>query len=230
MKILLADDDQELVDLLRYAFKRDGHTPVLAYDGDVAWRVFASEQPNVVILDLNMPKRSGLNVLAEIRRHSQVPVLMLTGIGDEDNLVNALKAGADDYLVKPFRPRELKARIEALLRRSQSTHPHQAAPGAPLRCGNLTLDPRRRAVTIADRPVRLTRNEFALLHYLMLNRETVVNVSNIIMHVWGYDADESEDIVKMTVSRLRRKIEPDPAHPSYIKTVHGVGYVVEETP
>ncbi len=228
MKVLLADDDRELVDLLRYAFKRDGHTPVTAFDGEAALRMLEMEGPDIVLLDLNMPKRHGLDVLKEIRRHSQVPVLVLTGVGDEDHIVNAFKMGADDYVVKPFRPRELTVRVDALLRRTLNSAPRSHNGSPVLTCGEIAVDPRRREVTFGMRPIRLTRNEFGLLHYLMLNKGIVISASDLLMNVWGYDAEESEDIVKVTISRLRHKVELEPSEPRYIKTVHGVGYVMQE--
>jgi DNA-binding response OmpR family regulator len=230
VKILFADDDRDLVDLLRYAFKRDGHNPITAFDGEAALRLIQSEAPDIVVLDVNMPKRSGLDVLQELRQYSQVPVLMLTAVGDEDHLVAAFKLGADDYLVKPFRPRELSVRVEALQRRSKPTTRGRDVPRQALNCGEITLDTHSREVLIAGQPVKLTRNEYALLHYLMLNKGIIVNVSDILVNVWGYDAEESEDIVKVTISRLRHKIEPDPSHPRYIKTMHGVGYSIQDRP
>lgn len=227
MKILLADDDRDLVDLLRYAFKRDGHTPLTAYDGEAALRAVATETPDVIVLDINMPKRSGLDVLKELRRTCQVPVLMLTALGDEDHLVMAFKLGADDYLAKPFRPRELSVRVEALYRRIKSPSKRETQ-GEVLTCGGIALDSRRREVLEDGKPVQLTRNEYSLLHYLMLNKGIIVSVADILVNVWGYDAEESEDIVKVTVSRLRRKIEPDPSHPRYVTTMHGVGYTIQE--
>ncbi|MBI5651849.1 MAG: response regulator transcription factor [Chloroflexi bacterium] len=224
MKILVADDDRDLVDLLRYTFQRDGYAVALAYDGEMAVRAAQSECPDLVVLDLMMPKRNGMEVLGEIRRHGNTPVIMLTALGDEEHIVNALEIGADDYLVKPFRPRELRARTQALLRRSRSAGKVQEKSAVPLTFGEVKLDPGSRSVTIADRSLQLTRTEFDLLHYLMLNRDMVVSASDIIGAVWGYDADENDEVVKVNVSRLRRKLEQDPANPRYVINVHGVGY------
>ncbi len=226
MKILIADDDRDLVDWLGYAFRRDGYTVVGAYNGESAARLFESEAPDIVLLDLKMPKLSGLEVLQAIRHHSQVPVILLTGVGDEDTVVQALKNGADDYVMKPFRPRELRARTEAVLRRSHGQPNTDVKPVGPLTCGEITLDRRAREVTVAGNPVKLTPNELGVLEYLMVNQGTVVSIDDILVNVWGYTSDQDEDVVRVTVSRLRRKIEPNPAEPRYIINVPGEGYVV----
>lgn len=224
MKILLVDDDRDLIDLLRYSFQRDGYAVVMAFDGDAAVRLAQTESPDLVVLDLMMPKRNGLQVLKELRRSSDVPVIMLTALGDEDHVVEALQLGADDYLVKPFRPRELGARAQALLRRSRNRSLQRKRIPLPIRIGDVSLDPGTRHVTVGDRPVQLSRTEFSLLHYLMLNHNLTLGLSDIIANVWGYAADENAEVVKVTVSRLRRKIEHDPANPRYITNVPGVGY------
>jgi DNA-binding response OmpR family regulator len=224
MKVLLADDDRDLVDLLRYAFQRDGYAVITAFDGEAALRVLQSESPDLVILDLMMPKRNGIEVLREIRRHANMPVIMLTALGDEEHVVNALQIGADDYLVKPFRPRELMARAQALLRRSRDHADAQERGSQPLSLGGVTLDSGAREVTAGGRPVQLTRTEFELLHYLMLNHDMVVRLSDIVANVWGYDAEGNEELVKVAISRLRRKLEKDSACPRCIVNVQGVGY------
>ena len=224
MKVLLADDDHDLIDLLRYSFQRDGHVVRIAYDGEAALRMIQAETPDLVVLDLMMPKRNGMEVLKELRRSNSVPVIVLTALGDEDHIVDALKLGADDYLVKPFRPRELDARARAIVRRSREQTNPAENPSMPIALGDVALDPRTREVTVSGEPVQLTRTELSLLHYLMLNRNLILTVSDIISNVWGYDADENDDVVKVTVSRLRRKLETDPSNPKYILNVPGVGY------
>ncbi len=223
-KILLVDDDRDLVDMLRYIFQREGYTIITAYDGEVALRAFKAESPDLIVLDLSMPKRSGFQVLQEIRQVSKVPVIVLTCLGDEDHLVAALERGADDYLAKPFRPRELKARTNALLRRAH--HGKQSGDKSlkPLLLGDISLNAKTMEVSVAGRVVKLTRTEFALLQYLMVNYDTVLSQSDIIANVWGFDAEGNEDLVRVTISRLRRKIEPEPTSPRYIVTVPGVGY------
>jgi DNA-binding response OmpR family regulator len=230
MKILIADDDRDLVDWLGYSFRRDGHSVLTAYNGEAALRVFQTGAPDIIVLDLAMPQRSGMDVLQEIRRHSQVPIILLTGIGDEGHVVQGLHSGADDYVMKPFRPLELKARAAAILRRSSQGVQARAQALNPLMCGEITLDPRTRQVTVSGRPVKLTPTEFQVLEYLMVNQGTVVRLSDILANVWGYDADQGEDVVRLGISRLRHKVEPDPAHPHYIFNVPGHGYVIRATP
>jgi DNA-binding response OmpR family regulator len=223
-KILLVDDDRDLVGILRYAFQKDGYTVVAAYDGEAGLRAIKAEAPDIVLLDLMMPHASGMEVLEGLRRFKKVPVIVLTALGDEDNVVSALELGADDYVVKPFRPRELKARVQALARRGQSKADGNEALSVPLVHGGVRLDPRSHEVAVDARPVPLTRTEFALLQYLMTNHDTVIRVPEIVDNVWGYEGEESDEVVKVTILRLRRKLEPDPANPRYIINVPGMGY------
>lgn len=223
-KILLVDDDRDLVGVLRYTFQREGYTVAAAYDGEAALRAIKAETPDIVILDLMMPRASGMEVLEGMRGYRNVPVIVLTALGDEENVVGALGLGADDYVVKPFRPRELKARAQALIRRSRGKVETRDAPSLPLAFGGVKLDPASREVAVGDRAVSLTRTEFALLQYLMTNHDTVIRVPELVDNVWGYEGDEGDEVVKVTVSRLRRKLEPDPANPRYIINAPGVGY------
>lgn len=223
-KILFVDDDRDLVGILRYTFQRDGYSVVTAFDGEAGLRAIKAEIPDIVVLDLMMPRRSGIEVLEEMRQFKNVPVIVLTALGDEENVVSALGLGADDYVVKPFRPRELKARVQALVRRSRGKIEAQDALTAPLDLAGVKLNPVSHEVIVGNRPVSLTRTEFALLQYLMANHDAVIAVPEIVASVWGYEAEESDEVVKVTVSRLRRKIEPDPAKPRYIINLPGVGY------
>jgi DNA-binding response OmpR family regulator len=227
MKVLLADDDRDLVDILSFVFQRDGYHVVTAYDGLAALRVFETESPDLVVLDLHMPKRSGTEVLEAIRTRDATPVLVLSVITDEDQVVDALDKGADDYLEKPFRPRELRARARALTRRARNHIAPDSRQPLPLVRGDVRLDTHLHQVTIAGRLVRLTPTEFGLLSLLMRNYGIVIAPSTIVANVWGYDAEENEDVVRVTISRLRRKIEPYPSRPVYIVNVPGVGYRFE---
>ena len=224
MKVLLADDDRELVGIVSYVFLREGYKVVTAHDGATALQAFEAEAPDLVVLDLNMPKRSGLEVLRAIRKRAATPVLVLSVMTAEEHVVDALDSGADDYLEKPFRPRELRARVRALLRRSQERALGASRQELPLELGDTRLDPRIHEVVVAGRAVRLTPTEFALLSHLMRNHETVVGSSSLMVNVWGYDSDENDDVIRVAISRLRRKIEPDPSHPVHIVNVPGFGY------
>jgi two-component system, OmpR family, response regulator VicR len=227
MKILCVDDDRDLVDLLSYVFQRDGFAVSAAYDGEAALALAQREKIDIILLDLNLPKLHGMQVLRELRRDPNVTIIVLTALGDEDHLVTALNLGADDYLVKPFRPRELRARVQATLRRSRLDAPTLTTSRGPLQCGEIALDPQRREVTVAGHPVQLTYHEFALLHYLMLNRDIVVPVPDIIANVWGFDAEGEDSMIRTTMSRLRRKVEADPAHPRYLTNRRGQGYLFQ---
>ncbi len=230
MKVLLVDDDRELVDLLRHAFQRDGYKVVTAYDGEVALQAFQLEAPNLVILDLTMPKRHGLDVLKEIRRRSNVPVLILSVQSDEEKVVEALDLGADEYLFKPFRLRELRARTRALLRRGHRNSNGHSLPAETMTYGDLRVELRTHQVTLAGHPVRLTPTEFSLLQYLLANHDMVVKTADIIANVWNYDAEDTGELVRVFISRLRRKIESDHSRPHYILNVPGVGYMFQSKP
>ncbi len=224
MKVLVADDDRELVELLGYALKRDGYRVVSAFDGLTALQLLQMEKPDLVMLDMNMPKRTGLEVLRELRLRSKVPVLMLTVQNDEESVVNALQLGADDYVYKPFRPRELRARVSALIRRHQDWPTQKVTHTEKLTFGDISLDPMLHQVRVRGELVKLTPTEFALLHFLMLNRDGVVRPSSIMENVWGYNTDKTDDVVRVFISRLRHKIERDHARPRSIINVPGVGY------
>lgn len=230
MKVLLADDDYELTETLRYIFQREGYTVLIARDGLGAWNMFQIESPDLLILDNQMPKRTGLEVLRAVRAMSHVPVMMLTVASDETSIVRALELGADDYMSKPFGLGELRARARALLRRRHSWTEQPLKHKQVLTCNQLVLDPNTRLVTIEGEAIRLTPTEFSLLHYLMLNVGIVVNTGSILENVWGYGGEESDEVVRVTISRLRKKIEPNPLVPQYILNLPGVGYKLECTP
>jgi DNA-binding response OmpR family regulator len=230
MKALVVDDDRVLNDLVAFALRREGFDLVQAYDGEAALRRYAEEQPDLVVLDLNLPKLDGFAVCRRIRSQADplsggIPtaIIMLTVRSDEDDLVHGLELGADDYIAKPFSPRQLVARAQAVLRRTGK------APAPVLRqAGQLTLDPSRREVRVAHlseegSPVALTPLESRLLDYLMANAGRVLTTESIIDHVWGPEGGD-RDMVRQLVRRLRAKIEPDPTRPTYIETVAGLGY------
>ncbi|MDQ3808984.1 MAG: response regulator transcription factor [Chloroflexota bacterium] len=228
MRILLVDDDHELIDLLAFALQRAGLEPIQAHDGSTALRLCRESEPDLVVLDINLGGSSGLDVLRELRRESKLPVIMLTALDSEEDKVRGLELGADDYLTKPFSHRELIARIRAQLRRSgQDWQPRRRASQTRLQVGPITLDLAEHSVTKAGQLVSLTVTEFRLLHCLMSNAGTVVPTSTLLKQVWGYPDPGGSDVVRVTVHRLRRKLEADPTRPTLLHTVPGVGVLLK---
>jgi two-component system alkaline phosphatase synthesis response regulator PhoP len=228
MSVLLVDDDRDLIDVLTYILRREGYEVITAYDGEQGWQRFTEDSPELVVLDANMPGIDGMEVCRRIRERSSTPVIMLTARTDEADIVKALGLGADDYITKPFSPRQLVARVKAVLRRAQSFAGAAAASGEQLTAADLTLDLRTRSLRRNGEEVRLTPLEFKILHYLMLNRGRVLTSSAIVEQVWGFSGAGNEDLVKVHIHRLRQKLEPDPQSPDYIRTVPGVGYALRE--
>ncbi|MCC7162932.1 MAG: response regulator transcription factor [Anaerolineae bacterium] len=224
MKILVADDDRDLVDLIRYGLYREGHTVVTSFDGESTLRVFQLEQPDLVILDLVMAPTGGMEVLDHIRKSTDVPILILSALRDEDHIVSALYKGADDYMVKPFGPRELRARIKALLRRTAAQSQKSRNGAKPLVYGKIMLDRQTREVVVAGLEVKLSRIEFELLNYLMLNHNIVLSYHDLLAAVWGYDGEQNNEVVRVTISRLRKRLDVAPGVSSYIVSIPGVGY------
>lgn len=227
MRILLVDDDRELIDLLAFALKRAGLEPIAAHDATTAIRTFEERHPDLVVLDINLGASSGLDVLRELRRRAQLPVIMLTALDSEEDKVRGLELGADDYLTKPFSHRELIARIRAQLRRSGQEWPARRVAESRMEVGSITLDMAEHSVTKSGRQVSLTVTEFRLLHCLMSNAGTVVPTAALLKQVWGYNDPGGSDVVRVTVHRLRRKLEQDPARPNLLHTIPGVGVLLK---
>ena len=218
MKVLVADDDADLRELIGFSLMQAGYLVIKAGDGPAALRRFEEEAPDLVLLDINMPHLSGFQVCETIRTRSRVPVMMLTVRGEEEDLVRALGLGADDYLTKPFSPRTLLARVKALLRRAgmEST--------APLAAGRVSLDLEEHTVRIgAGAPVRLTKLELRLLQMLLANAGHAVNSERLLTQVWGHRSGGDRQLLKQLVHRLRQKIESDPAAPALLRTA-AAGY------
>jgi DNA-binding response OmpR family regulator len=221
MKVLIVDDDRILADVVAFALRRDGFQVIQAYDGPSALERWASERPELIILDVNLPKLDGFAVCQRIRMESDIPIILLTVRSEDGDVVHGLELGADDYISKPFSPRQLVARAHAVLRRAR-----QPSAPSPKQVGELFLDPNRREVSIAQgEPVALTQLEGRLLDYLMINAGQILTFDTIIDHVWGPRGGD-RDMLRQLVRRLRGKIEPDPANPRYINTVPGLGYGV----
>lgn len=220
-RLLIIDDDEKLVALLREYLGKHGFRVDAAHDGAAGLAAARDDAPTLVILDVMLPVMDGLEVCRRLRGEGAVPILMLTARGDETDRVVGLELGADDYLPKPFSPRELLARIRAILRRSEA---RRGSPTTPLCVGSLVVDPAARAVRLAGEPVELTTAEFDVLAALARRPGTVLSREQLLeaLHGPGWAAfDRSVDV---HVSRIRHKIESDPRRPRLLKTVRGVGY------
>jgi DNA-binding response OmpR family regulator len=222
-KILVVDDEPNIREVVSLYLRRDGHSVISAADGEEALRLYRQSQPDLVVLDLMLPKVSGLEVCRRIQADERVPVVMLTARGEEEDRIVGLGIGADDYVVKPFSPRELAARVEAVLRRVNEARTGASAEKLMV-FGDLCIDPNAREVTIRDAPVTLTAREFDLLHHMASHPKRVYTRDQLMETVWGYAFAGDTSTVTVHIRRLREKIEPDPAHPRYLQTVWGVGY------
>ncbi|MCS6802354.1 MAG: response regulator transcription factor [Chloroflexota bacterium] len=226
-RILVVDDEPSLVDTIRYNLKREGHEVSVAYDGVEALEVARRWRPDLIVLDVMLPKLDGFEVCRTLRSETTSPILMLTAKASEIDKVVGLEIGADDYLAKPFSFRELIARVRASLRRVQML---RAEPRPPepveeqLTAGDLVVDLARHEVTRAGRPIALKPKEFDLLAYLMRNRGRVLTRDILLQNLWGYEYDGGTRTVDVHIRGLREKIENDPSHPDLIQTVRGVGY------
>jgi len=244
-KVLLAEDDESFVDALVIGLAREGFDVTVARDGNEALRLFASEEPDLVLLDLMLPRLSGIDVCRSIRAQSTVPIIMVTAKGTEIDTVVGLEVGADDYVAKPYRLRELVARMRAVLRRtpgsgadaSAGSDPSDGAAGgserrandrrtgtAVLEAGGIQIDPDRHLVFIRGQEVHLRRKEFELLSLLMENAGRLLTRDVLIDRVWGSDYFGDTKTLDVHIKRLRSHVEEDPSSPKLITTIRGVGY------
>jgi two-component system response regulator RegX3 len=221
--VLLVEDEHSFVEALTVGLKREGFRVQVARDGAEAIDLFETVRPDLVLLDVMLPKVSGIDVCRELRRRSQVPIIMVTAKGSEIDTVVGLEVGADDYVTKPYRLRELVARMRAVLRRKSSDATTNAT-GDVLEVGDVRLDPERHEVEIRGDQVRLPLKEFELLEILLANAGRVLPRETLIDRVWGADYVGDTKTLDVHVKRLRAKVEDDPAIPSRIVTIRGLGY------
>ena len=226
MKILVADDDRVLADLITFTVRRAGYEAVLAGDAGSTLRRWQESQPDLILLDVNLPGtpqlQDGFAICRHIRKESEVPIILLTVRGEEEDIVHGLEIGADDYILKPFSPRQLVARIQAVLRRGRAGEP--AHGPAKLTIDGLSFNPRLREVYLSDGTMKsLTSLESQLLENLMLNTGHVLTIDGLISDVWGVHGGSAE-MLRQLVRRLRTKIERDPSEPYYITNHPGIGY------
>jgi len=221
-KVLLIEDEAAIADSVGYSLEKEGFEVLTAADGLSGLQAARTAHPDLIILDLMLPKLSGLDLCRIVRRESSVPIIMLTAKTEEVDRVVGLELGADDYVTKPFSTRELIARVRAVLRRAEG----QAAEQAELRlsAGDIVVDIPRRRVTVADKPVHLPLKQFELLKVLMMHQGKVLTREHLFQTVWNSDATYDTGTLDVHIRWLREKVEKDPGHPRYIRTIRGVGY------
>ena len=219
-RVLIVDDEPKIVALARDYLERAGFAVATAYDGKTALASARGDRPDLVVLDLGLPELDGLDVARTLRAESPVPIVMLTGRTEESDKLVGLEIGADDYVTKPFSPKELVARVRAVLRRSE----RPVAASDIVSAGEVTLDIPRMRVTVDERVIELTPTEFQLLATLARDPGRVFTRSQLLDAVHGIAFESYERAIDAHVKNIRRKLEPDPAHPRYLLTVYGVGY------
>ena len=220
-KILVVDDERKIVRLVRDYLEQSGFAVLAAENGQQALHVFRVEKPNLVIFDLGMPEMDGLEVTRVIRRESQVPIIMLTARLEETDKLIGLELGADDYITKPFSPKELVARVRAVLRRCEGT---AGEPEPLIVAGDVTIDISRRGVTVGGSAIELTPTEFELLSLFMENPGHTYTREELLEKTLGYSYEGTGRTLDSHIRNLRHKVEPHPAEPIYIQTVHRIGY------
>ena len=223
-RILVVDDEKRIVEIVKAYLERDGYHVTVAYDGGTALDLARREHPDLVILDLMLPEVSGWDVCRALRKESDVPIIMLTARDDTADKIVGLELGADDYVTKPFDPKELVSRVRAVLRR------YESKPVSPntIRVGDLSIDIDRRTVIRGDAKIELTSTEFDLLRVLSEAPGRVYTRMQLLDKTQGEAYEGYERTIDSHIKNLRKKIEPDPGHPKYIITVHGAGYKLEE--
>ena len=228
-RILVIDDDPAITELVSINLEMAGYDTVEAEDGIKGQALALQMQPDLILLDLMLPKVDGLTVCQRLRRDertSNIPILMLTALGQTKDKVDGFNAGADDYLTKPFEVEEMLARVKALLRRSERDS-NSAKHTEILSYGPLTLVPERFEAIWFEKTIKLTHLEFELLHCLLQRHGQTVSPSDILKEVWGYDPNDDIETIRVHIRHLRTKLEPDPRRPRFIKTIYGAGYCLE---
>ena len=226
--MLVVEDEESYIDALTVSLRREGFLVHVACDGVAALEAFDEVRPDLILLDVMLPKLSGVDVCREIRKRSQVPIIMVTAKSEEIDAVVGLEVGADDYVTKPYRFRELVARMRAALRRVSHDDRSTDASDGVLEVGDVALDPDRHEVVIRGEPVALPLKEFELLALLLENAGRVLTRDTLISRVWGYDYVGDTKTLDVHVKRLRRKVELDPSDPQRIVTIRGLGYKYQD--
>jgi DNA-binding response OmpR family regulator len=222
-RVLVVDDDVKTVELVKLYLSRDGYRVITANNGNDALRLARENHPDLIVLDLMLPGMNGLDVCRTLRQESDVPIIMLTALTTDDDRLTGLNIGADDYISKPFSPRELAARVRAVLRRL----PGERGP-EKLIYGSLTIDFPKHEAYLADKPLNLTPIEFKVLGVLAKEPGRVFSRAQIIENALGQDFESFDRTIDVHILKLRRKLEPDSRHPKYIRTIYGAGYKLME--
>ena len=224
MKILVVDDEKLLVKGIKFNLENEGYAVDACYDGETAVTMARTGEYDLIILDLMMPKKNGLEACQEIRGFSTVPIIMLTARSEDADMLMGFESGADDYVTKPFNILALKARVRALLRRASMSAAQEPSRAAVITRGHISIDTERRSAYKNGVAIELTMKEFDLIEFLMKNPGRVYSRENLLDLVWGYDYQGDTRTVDVHIRRLREKLELDPAHPEYIVTKWGIGY------
>ncbi|MDF2820516.1 MAG: yycF [Clostridiales bacterium] len=225
-KILVVDDERAIVDILEFNLKKEGHEVVLAYDGIEAIEKVEKENPELILLDLMMPRLDGIETCKRLRKNFSTPIIMLTAKAEEVDKVLGLELGADDYVTKPFGVRELMARVKANLRRTvvDTLHKVEISDGKKTKYGSIVIDIERFEILKRGKTVDLTVREFELVKFLAGNKDQIFSREQLLEKVWGYEYFGDVRTVDVTIRRLREKLEDNPAEPMYVLTKRGIGY------
>ena len=227
MAILLVEDESDLSDILTYILRRGGHEVIHAFDGDAALRMWRERSPDLVILDIGIPRKDGWEVCRTIRTESVTPIMILSGADTEEDVLKGLDLGAEDYMTKPFSPRVLQARVRSLLRRAQMSVAQSRS--ASIQVADLTFDAEWRTIARGDKAIRLTKLEYGVLQVLALHFGQVVAHNELIEQIWGYKGEASSNIVKGHIRNIRVKLEELESRAT-IKIISGVGYLLTDGP
>lgn len=229
-KILIVDDDKALRDLIKRYLTENGYLALTANDGDEMYQQLEQNTPDLIIMDLMLPGDDGLTLARQIRNKGNMPIIILSAQGDEVDRIVGLEVGADDYLPKPFNPRELLARIRSVLRRAQTNQAQKSSDTEDAVFGDYRLLSKSRQLFLNDEEVMLTSGEFTLLEIFVNNPNRLLNRDSLLQLLKGYEHQPYDRSIDVRITRLRRKIEPDPSKPTYIRTIWGEGYMFNPTP